>query len=155
MGHKYRQLEGHFGSRRLLYSLYAYAKQYIRDANMTSIVHFYGFGGTSLSVNFVEGPCVRKARIPNFIHHLDSLHVILTRWPVHYRLDRPCPYAVLVLLSQSVVVPCPKFSHPPALAAQARSSNLSNSQRSFPLEEPQPYLCARRMPQVRPVNFPP
>jgi hypothetical protein len=68
-----------------------------------------------LSINLIERPCVRETRIPDLIHNLHRLNIIFTRRSSHDRLNRPRPYAILMLLCKFPIIPRPKLPHESAL----------------------------------------
>lgn len=75
-------------------------------------------------VHFVEGPGVREARVPDLVHDLGRVDVVLAPRPVQDRHYRPGPDAVLELLRHLPVAPREGLSRPPALAAQHRRADL-------------------------------
>lgn len=69
-----------------------------------------------LSIYLVEWSSIRETRVPNLVHRLDSLYIVLDPWSCHHRLHRAPPNTVLELLCYSPVASCPKLSCESALA---------------------------------------
>jgi hypothetical protein len=70
----------------------------------------------ALSINLIEWPRIREARIPDLVHNLHCLDIILTGRSSHHRLNCPRPYAILMLLCKVPIIPCPKLPHPSTLS---------------------------------------
>jgi len=66
----------------------------------------------ALSVYLVERSGIRKTRIPDFIHHLYGVYVVLTTRSRHNRPDCSRPYTVLMLLRDCVVIPREELARP-------------------------------------------
>jgi hypothetical protein len=82
------KMDGHdfFWESEIIIFLYAYAEQYNHDKHLLPLV-FYMLIQPSipiLSVNAIERPGIREARIPHFIDHLHRLDIVFTRRSVHH-----------------------------------------------------------------------
>ena len=73
--------------------------------------------GSESSVYLVKRPSICKARVPDLVHNLDSLRIVLAAWSVHHGPHSPAPDTCLMLLRDSPVVPREKFPCPSAFAA--------------------------------------
>ena len=83
-------------------------------------------------INLIKRPRIKKATLPNLIHHPHRLHIIPTTRPRRHTQRRPPPHTLLHLLRQFPLVAREKLPRPPALPAQRARSDLH----------------ARRVPQV-------
>ena len=69
-------------------------------------------------VDFIKRPCVRKAAVPDLIHHSSSLNIILTVRSVRHRYRGPAFHALLMLIHDLPLGPMPELPPEPTLAAQ-------------------------------------
>lgn len=80
---------------------------------------------TSSFVYLIKGPRVRKTAVPDLIHHLGSLNIVLTIRSLRDRNRCPTSDTFLVLISKFPLTPMPELPPKSTLAAQGRGSDLS------------------------------
>lgn len=99
--------------------------------------HFDPFKAAILPINLVKRPSISTTAIPNLIHRLRSVNIILTLRPRSNSQRRP-PFDT-ILPAPYKLLPKAPLPHKPALAAQHDRS----------------YLGARAVPQVASIDFKP
>ena len=76
-------------------------------------------------VYLIKRSRIRKATVPDLIHHLCSLNIVLTIRSLGHGYRSPPSDALLMLIHDLPLRPVPKLPPEPTLAAQRRRSDFS------------------------------
>ena len=81
-------------------------------------------GNPVSSINLVKGPCVSEAAVPDFIHDLLGVGLVLTVWPRSNGQDSSPSDTLLMLLGKLPLASSEELARPSAFTAEGTRSNL-------------------------------